>query len=331
MSTHPTSIESSTVSGLIEYAKHNPLKWIVPDMVLEEGVHVLHGHEETYKTMLTLQLHEALSNGGTFLLRDVKGGLLTGIAELEMKNRQFGHRLAKFFPTDPPDIRVLPDSLRQKVLAERTAKGRIKVIADWAEGEGLQFVSIDSVVKLFPPGCDLNSADVASDVFSQLQRLPTVWIIAHDRKPQPGIRDTAGNAEIVGSGRFAQDPDVIHQMERPDKRAPLAVFHWGKMRDGQKRDSIPMYFDPADYRLHPLHPYLHLLERRPMLGTELVAEAERRYGWKERRARHYLGELATLRDSQGDPCVAERQEGHNKRYELTAPAVALEDDTSESP
>jgi len=331
MSAPPTSVEWSTISGLIEYAKCNPLKWIVPDMVVEEGVHVLHGHEETYKTMLTLQLHEALSSGGRFLLRDVKGGLLTGIAELEMKNRQFGHRLAKFFSTDPPDIKVLPDSLRQKVLAERTAKGRIKLIADWAEAEGLQFVSVDSVVKLFPPGCDLNSADIASDVFSQLQRMPTVWIIAHDRKPQPGIRGTAGNAEIVGSGRFAQDPDVIHQMERPDRRAPLAVFHWGKMRDGEKRDSIPIYFDRVDYRLHPLHPYLHLLERRPMLGTELLVEAERRYEWKERWAREYLTSLRRLVDALGQSCVEETLEGHSKRYELTAPVVALEDNSSESP
>ena len=98
--------------------------------------------------------------------------------------------------------------------------------------------------------------------------LTTAWIIAHNRKPQPGIADKAGNAEIVGSGRFAQDPDVIHQMVRPDKRAPLAVFHWGKMRDGEKCDPIPLYFDRADYRLYPLHPYPfeewqdHLPEKR---------------------------------------------------------------------
>jgi hypothetical protein len=331
MSAPPTSVESSTVSGLIEYAKLNPLKWIVPDIVMEDGVHVLHGHEETFKTMFTLQLHDVLTAGGRFLLRDVKGGLLTGIAELETKNRPFGQRLAKFFPTDPPDIRVLPDSLRRQVLAGRTAEGRIKVIADWAVAEGLQFVSIDSAVKLFPPGCDLNSADIASDVFSQLQRLPTPWIIAHDRKPQPGNLGASGNAEIVGSGRFAQDPDVIHQMVRPDRRAPVCEFHWGKMRDGEKYDPILLYFDRVDFRLYPLHPYLHLLEQQPMLGTELLAEAERRYGWKERRAREYLAELAQLLDSQGGPCVAERQEGHNKRHELTAPAVALEGDSSESP
>jgi hypothetical protein len=319
----PSPNPSRTVADLIEQAKRNPLKWLVPDILLEDGIHVLHGHEETFKTMFTLQFHEVLSRGGRFLLRDVPGGLVTGIAELETKGRLFGHRLAKFFPNGPPDIRVLPESDRRRVLAATTAKDRIRVIADWALIEGLQFVSIDSAVKLFPPGCDLNKADLASDVFSQLQRLPTVWIIAHDRKALPGNEHKNGNAEIVGSGRFAQDPDVVHQMVRDDKRAPKAVFHWGKMRDGEKCDPLPLYFDRFDYRLYPLHPYLHLLEQRAMLGSELVTEAERRYGWKDRRAREDFSTLSWLRDASGKPCVAESMEGHSKVYELRSPAVAV--------
>ena len=198
------------------------------------------------------------------------------------------------------------------------------MIADWADAEGLEFLSIDSAVKLFPPGCDLNKADLASDVFNQLQRLTTVWVIAHDRKPPPGISAKTGNAEIVGSGRFAQDPDVIHHMERPDRRAPLAVFHWGKMREGEKCDSIPLYFDRVDYRLFPLHPYLHLLERQPMLGTALIAEAERRYGWKERRAREHLATLDKLVGAEGAPCVTGTMQGHNKLFKLTAEPASLD-------
>ena len=107
------------------------MKWLVPDILLEDGIHVVHGLEETFKTMLTLQLHEKLSKGGRFLLRDMPGGLVTGIAELEMKNRRFGHRLARFFPTSPPDIRVLSVALYAS-----TAKERIGVIAQWAQREG---------------------------------------------------------------------------------------------------------------------------------------------------------------------------------------------------
>ncbi len=323
------SRESSSVSELIAQAKQNPLRWLVPDVLLEDGVHVIHGAEESFKTMLTIQLHEALSLGGTFLLREVQGGYITGIAKLEMKGRQFGHRLGKFFPISAPNIRVLSDNQRLKILSQRTARGRIKIIADWAVAEGLQFISIDSAVKLFPPGCDLSSADAASDVFSQLQRLPAVLIIAHDRKPQPGIVSKAGNAEIVGSGRFAQDPDVIHQMIRPDGRAPRADFHWGKMRAGNKFDPIPLYFDSLDYRLYPLHPYIHLLSKRPMLGTELNVEAERRYGWKERQARKYLANLSAVRDANGAPCIEEKMKGHNKLFTMLAEPIGLLEEPGE--
>lgn len=317
-------IDPGSVQALIEQSRQSPMRWFVPEVVLEDGVHILHGPEESFKTMLTLQLHEALTTGGKFLLRPSVGGLRTGIAELEMKNRLFGHRLGKFFRSDAPNIRVLPDTLRRTVLSGRTARERIEVIASWAETQRLQFVSIDSAVKLFPPGHDLSRADLASEVFNQLQRLPTVWIIAHDRKPLSGMTATSGNAEIVGSGRFAQDPDVIHEMARADRRAPVAVFSWGKMREGEKSDSLPLYFDRADYRLYPLHPYLHLLVQRPMLESELITEAERRYGWKERRAREYLTSLHRLLDADGNPCVGERMRGHNKEFVVIGTPTTLE-------
>src|ERR1700674_2357865 len=122
---------TSSIFDLIQLAKSKPLRWLVRDVLLEEGVHILHGHEETLKTMLTLQLLESLSIGTPFLLREVEGGLRTGIAELEMKSRIFGDRLLKFFPGELPDIRVLPDDLRRKVLVGSTPAERIKVIADW--------------------------------------------------------------------------------------------------------------------------------------------------------------------------------------------------------
>jgi hypothetical protein len=193
-----------------------------------------------------------------------------------------------------------------------------------AEAERLQFVSIDSAVKLFPPGHDLSRADLASEVFNQLQRLPTVWIIAHDRKPQSGITAIGGNAEIVGSGRFAQDPDVIHEMARPDRRAPVAWFSWGKMREGEKADAIPLYFDRVDYRLYPLHPYLHLLPEGPTLESNVISEALLRYGWKERRARQYLTSLRQVVDSGGNRCVREGMRGHNKVLEVSGAPTGLE-------
>jgi hypothetical protein len=51
----------STVAALIEDARKNPIHWIISGVLLEGGVHILHGREESFKTMLTLQMHEALA------------------------------------------------------------------------------------------------------------------------------------------------------------------------------------------------------------------------------------------------------------------------------
>ena len=229
--------EPETVREVIEWTKLHPLRWFMPNLIIQEGVHILHGQEESFKTMLMLELHEALTNGGQFLAWATDGGLRTGIAELEMKMPMSGSRFRNFWSTgDVPDICFLPESERRKVLSGRNASDRIKVIVEWATRKELDFVSIDSLAKLFPPGNDPSRQDLASDVFSHIQLLPTTLILAHDRKPQDSKgAASAGNAEIVGSGRMAQEPDVIHQISRGDKWAPSAVLTCGKMREGTRR------------------------------------------------------------------------------------------------
>lgn len=298
--------EPETVQEVIEWSKTHPIRWLVDQFIQEHAVHILHGLEESYKTMLMLQLHEALTQGGQFLLWEVNGGLHTGIAELEMKMPMCGSRFGNFWSDrEVPDIRILPESLRREVLTGSTALARIKVISDWAKENELDFVSIDSLAKLFPPGNDVSRQDLASDVFSHIQLLPTTLILAHDRKPPHEAKGaaSAGNAEIVGSGRMSQEPDVVHQLIRPDKRAPMVRLECGKMREGVKPEPLELYFDKVDFRLYTVHPFLHLL---PATGPELIEEAERRYGWKERNCRKHLAALKDL------PGIVTEQEGANR-------------------
>jgi hypothetical protein len=307
--------DAYNVRDLVQLTEKRPLKWYVPEVVLEDAIHVLHGAEESFKTMLTLQLHEALAFGTRFMGRKVRGRHITGIAQLEMKQRQFGHRLVKFFTGHAmPEIKLLPEHLREHVLTAATPKDRIGILGDWADAEGISFISIDSSSKLFPAGYSPNEQDCASDVFNQLQKLPTTWILAHDRKPFKGLQ--VGNDEIVGSGRFKQDPDIVHQMVRPDARSPKAVFYWGKMRVGMKPEPVNLFFDAVDYRLYPFHPYLHLLEQKAMTGMSLVAEALPRFGWRERQAREYLETLKELVAEGGKTIVAQSFRGHAKVFEI---------------
>ena len=316
----PCAAAPSTVAELITWGEQNPIRWYVPDIILEDGVHVLHGLEECYKTMLMLQLHEVLTRGGEFLLRDVAGGLRTGIAELETKARPFSRRLKNFWSENAPNIAVLPEEMRLEVLSAKQPADRIRIIVDWARSEQLQFVSIDSMSKLFPPGYDISRQDLASEVFNQLQRLPTVLILAHNRKPPHDAKagNNPGNAEIAGSGRMSQDPDAVYQMTRPDNRVPMAEFSWGKSREGEKSDPLPLYFDKVDFRLYPINPLLHLL---PRLQTELVDETKRRYGRHERTAREYLAGLKQLQLADGSPAIHEKPAGHTKIIELVGTPV----------
>jgi hypothetical protein len=188
---------------------------------------------------------------------------------------------------------------------------RIKVISDWAQEKELDFVSIDAMAKLFPPGIDVSRQDQVSDIFSQVQLLPTTLILAHDRKPSHETKGEAasGNAEIVGSGRMSQEPDVVLQVIRPDKRAPMVKLDCGKMREGVKPEPLELYFDKVDFRLHAIHPFLHLL---PSTEKRLIEEAQRRYGWKERNARNYIKTLIEL------PGIQTERQGANGSKSVTS-------------
>ena len=327
----PTDDNPDTVAGLIEQAKADRLVWMIAQTILEEGKHLLHGRSEVFKTMLALQICEVLANGGEFLLRYIKGGYRVGFVELEGSVKLFAHRLMKFFRGKPPDIAVMDERRRRVILRKKTVKERVQIIGEWAQAKDLDFVTIDSLAKMFPPNSNQNATEDASEVFDELQsRLRTTLVIAHDRKVSSMFAFKAGSAptgpdEIAGSHRFQADPDIILQMYRPDKRAPAAEFIWDKSREGEKPGPITLYFDKADFRLYPLHPYLHLLSfEKTKTGLELVAEAERRYGWEDRRAREYLATLARVLDAEKEPCVGEGRNGHEKTYSLISVPATLE-------
>jgi hypothetical protein len=120
--------EPETVQEVIEWSNAHPLRWLVENFILEQAVHVLHGLEESFKTMFMLQLHEALAKGGQFLLWETEGGLRTGIAELEMKMQMCGSRFGNFWRNgEVPDIHILPESARREVAA---AVGLFKPMLD---------------------------------------------------------------------------------------------------------------------------------------------------------------------------------------------------------
>ena len=300
-------MSTRTLADLAEQAEQQPLTWLVPSTIVEGGVHVIHGKEESFKTTLAIQLLEGLNIGGRFLDWELPGGLRVGFAELEMTERIFKQRARSFLKPakKKAEILVLSAEERRKILDGKTAEARVRLLVEWAKENSLDVIAIDSIAKLFPPDANIGSQPAVSDVFNQLQKLGCATIlIAHPRKSNQllGANGTTGNDEIAGSGRFAQDPDIVLQVNRADRRAPRAVLSWGKNRLDFKPDDLEMYFDAVNFRLYPRHPFLHLL---PASREQLIEQAERRFGWKQRRADDAIAELKELKDSEGDPLVEE--------------------------
>jgi len=313
-----TGTNSRTLAHLARLAEEQPLVWLVPSTIIKGGIHVLYGREESFKTTLAMQLLETLNLGGSFLVREVRGGLTVGLAELEMTEVIFKMRAHSFLKRAQrlPQIHVLTEDQRRRILDAPSAAARVAVIVQWVKELGLEVLVIDSAAKLFPPTANIGSQPVVSDLFSQLQKVGcTVIVIAHPRKrdrTQPA-ESHGDNDDIAGSGRFAQDPDIVLEIRRPDRRAPMVVVSWGKNRMASKPEDTEIFFDAVDFRLYPRHPLLHLL---PASREQLIQQAESRFGWKRATVDEQINTLKQLRDPEGNPLVVETRDSRRAIFSL---------------
>ncbi len=318
-------MSSRTLADLAQLAEEHPNVWLVPSTIIEGGIHVLHGKEESFKTRITMQLLEALNLGGCFVGWELPGGKRVGLAELEMTETIFkGIARAFMRPAKvKPEIGVLTEAERKAILNGTTAQARVHVLANWVQENKLDVIGIDSAAKLFPPTANIGSQPAVSDIFSQLQQVGcTVILIAHPRK-RAQIQDAAtapqGNEEIAGSGRFAQDPDIVLEVVRPDRRSPMAVFSWGKNRLDFKPSDVQLFFDAVNQRLYPVHPFLHLL---PAFREELIEESKRRFDWKRTMVDKWIEGLKQLKYADGSGLIVETREDRRAIFSL-APRVSL--------
>lgn len=171
-----------TLADLARQAEEQPLVWLVPSTIVEGGIHVIHGKEESFKTTLVMQLLEAMSLGGPFLNWELTGGRRVGFAELEMTEKIFKQRARSFMKPAKAKahILLLSTEQRRKILDGKTADARVRLLLEWVRENSLDALAIDSLAKLFPPDANIGSQPAVSDVFNQLQKLGcAVILIAH--------------------------------------------------------------------------------------------------------------------------------------------------------
>src|SRR5580692_7779546 len=96
---------SWSARDLMRYAREHPPESIMQGLLNKGDILLLHGSEESFKSMLVLQIAECIANG-TPLLRywKVPRKWRVGVIETEIHEVMLGERLAKMFPKgNPPE------------------------------------------------------------------------------------------------------------------------------------------------------------------------------------------------------------------------------------
>jgi len=209
------SFYAASVDQLIREAMQNPAVPIV-DKLLNRGDRLLiHGYEETYKSMFALELARSISTGKPFLGElEVLHPVRVGMIETEMRNPGLGERLRRMFP-DPHEVANIKYLNEAGLTALRRTSDfskRIGIIHDFLTGEGCEVGIFDSAAELLSSKMSPDSEQDVQRYFDELERIKNVKTtihIRHDAKPKLGGGDSNKNNLIRGSSRWKEVPETV--------------------------------------------------------------------------------------------------------------------------
>ena len=224
------------------------VEFVVWDLVPRPGLTVVAGKPFVGKSLLALQLAQAVARGKPFLNRDsIQGRVLYFILESVMvwedrlrklKSRQFDLACDVFLPhpdTRPPRVNIL----------EADSRKWIKAVIDE--------VTPDLII--LDPFRELHNADedsstemkVVGDYVMSLAREAAVVVVHHTKKLQttrdgrPPVMDPVD--ALRGSSYLAGKADTVWLLHKEDESKP-----WGTLRTVPRfadRETIPLAQDPT--------------------------------------------------------------------------------------
>lgn len=121
-------------------------------------VMLLHGYEESYKSVFILQMAESLATGNPFLdAFPVSKPRVVGVVETENDLRMLGQRLGKMFPLGqgpavPENLTFLDNDSLKVFRNQSGVKGKTDYIAQWVKDHGIEILMIDTVNDFFRGG-----------------------------------------------------------------------------------------------------------------------------------------------------------------------------------
>jgi RecA-family ATPase len=305
------------IAELIREAHEHPPSPVIEGLLNEHEVAGLHGSPESFKTILTLHLAEAIATAQPFLgIWRVPEPRIVYFFETEMSTSALGKRLSAMFQgrTIPERVKFASkEQLRQFKRAAGLA-AKFALLREWVAGADAEVVIIDTCNPFFRGKESPNDETTAGEFFDRLEAItaPTKFFVRHNRKPR--MDDYADDSSrIRGSGQFADVPDLLLELRRTDRRTNKAELAVTKFRHGAKSDNVSLWFDSGELRLIALPPVIHLLESGALTRQEMLEGLSTRFGVEQR-----LGD--SLIDPQR-PFLQERQRGHSRVFEIDREAA----------
>lgn len=158
---------------LIRLAKENPPQPIIENLLFKGDILVLHGKEESYKSLFVVQIAESIVTGRPLLRRwNVPKAHCVGLLETEMHAAMMGQRLGQMFPNGDVPGQML--FMREETLKEwRRADlpGKIAIIQDWIELEKISVLIIDTANDFFRGAHNPSDERHVGELFDRLRNL----------------------------------------------------------------------------------------------------------------------------------------------------------------
>ena len=311
-------LETFSVAELIRDAHENPPEPILERLLNNGDVLLIHGPEESFKSIFILQMAESIATGkALFNAFPVRRRKTVGVIETEIHKAMLGQRLAKMFPhgNPPPDNLVFLGSNALKDWRRESMSGKFQFIKEWVEQERIEVLAIDIASDFFRRDDNPNVEQDAGGFFDEIRNmgLDASILVRHDRKRREGDDNNHPNEVIRGSGEWKEDPEAIIHLKRTDRRTQKVAWDVGKLRYFAKPEPLDVWFDAGCFRLTPLPPVIAVLEQGVKTRTEVVRECRERFGVEERSVDAQLTEQVNF--------LQRGQEGHERTWVLNGETV----------
>jgi hypothetical protein len=307
-------IETHSARDLIRLSSTHPPQPIIEGLWNVGDVLVIHGPEESFKSVFVIQLGESIATRTPFLRNwSVPVARTIGVIETEIHESQLGVRLAKMFPsTMPPDgMRFLGANGMKAWRRMLTFLQKFEYIQQWIMQEAIEVLLIDTANDFFRQNNNPSDETIVGGFFDRIRNLEirASALVRHDRKKRPDIDDSGdSNESIRGSAEWKEDPELIISLKRKDRRTNQVDFEVGKFRYGSKPDHLSLWFDATSMRLIPLNPVIAVLETGPLARQEILAQCRTRFCLGDRKVDELLQEHRQF--------LNEIQQGHNKVFQI---------------